>query len=48
MATMTMAAETQQQIIPAKLCRLCGSGLQHTFVDLGVSPLARAIFPKPT
>ncbi len=42
MATMTIAAETQQQIVPAKLCRLCGSGLQHTFVDLGVSPLCES------
>src|SRR6185437_14674415 len=23
-------------------CRFCGAGLQHTFVDLGVSPLANA------
>ena len=24
-------------------CRLCGAGLEHTFVDLGMSPLCESI-----
>ena len=27
---------------PAKKCRFCASELQHTFVDLGMSPLANS------
>jgi hypothetical protein len=28
---------------PAHRCRLCGSGLEHSFVDLGMSPLCESI-----
>ena len=38
MATMTLPADTQQ-IVATKQCRFCGTGLQRTFVDLGMSPL---------
>ena len=38
MATMTLPAEVQRQIA-TQLCRFCGTGLQRTFVDLGMSPL---------
>jgi SAM-dependent methyltransferase len=34
----TLAAETHDQIT-TKPCRFCGANLQHTFVDLGMSPL---------
>jgi 2-polyprenyl-3-methyl-5-hydroxy-6-metoxy-1,4-benzoquinol methylase len=46
MATMIMTAETQQKTATAKLCRLCGAGLQDTFVDLGMSPLCES-YPAP-
>jgi hypothetical protein len=39
MATMTITVETQQESVTVKLCRFCGADLQHTFVDLGMSPL---------
>src|SRR5262245_47023679 len=37
----TLSYETQQNdsSIAVKRCRFCGSDLQHTFVDLGMSPL---------
>jgi len=47
MATMTITAEAQQEIGAAKLCRFCGDYLQHTFVDLGMSPLCES-YPAPT
>lgn len=39
MATMTMTAETQRAPAATKQCRFCWADLQHTFVDLGMSPL---------
>src|SRR5579862_9518463 len=39
MATMTVTAETEQPMVAVKPCRFCGAQLQHTFVDLGMSPL---------
>jgi SAM-dependent methyltransferase len=39
MATMTITAEAPQETVTAKLCRFCGASLQHSFVDLGMSPL---------
>lgn len=38
MATMTLATDIQQQAT-TKPCRFCGSALQQTLVDLGMSPL---------
>jgi hypothetical protein len=38
MATMTLAAETQQKTV-TKRCRFCSAPLERTFVDLGMSPL---------
>jgi hypothetical protein len=38
MATMTLSAETQHKAA-TKQCRFCGAALEHTFVDLGMSPL---------
>jgi 2-polyprenyl-3-methyl-5-hydroxy-6-metoxy-1,4-benzoquinol methylase len=38
MATMTLPVETEK-VTPMAKCRFCGTGLQHTFVDLGLSPL---------
>jgi SAM-dependent methyltransferase len=38
MATMTLPSDIQQQS-RTRQCRFCGSGLQRTFVDLGLSPL---------
>jgi SAM-dependent methyltransferase len=38
MSVMTFPLDTQQAPI-TKLCRFCGTGLQRTFVDLGMSPL---------
>ena len=35
---MTLSAETHQQAATRR-CRFCGTGLQRTFVDLGLSPL---------
>jgi len=35
---MTLPRDIQQQT-PTKPCRFCGAKLQHTFVDLGMSPL---------
>jgi SAM-dependent methyltransferase len=41
----TLTAETQKQVA-AKPCRFCGTELQHTFVDLGMSPLCET-YPAP-
>lgn len=38
MATMTLTTGTSQNQA-TKPCRFCGKGLNHTFVDLGMSPL---------
>ena len=38
MATMTLPSEVQQQRATGR-CRFCGTELQRTFVDLGLSPL---------
>jgi len=38
MATMTLPTETQRGT-ETKPCRFCGAPLEHTFVDLGMSPL---------
>lgn len=38
MATMTLPVETEKATSSPK-CRFCSTGLQHTFVDLGLSPL---------
>lgn len=38
MATVTLPVSTQQQTA-IRPCRFCGTGLQQTFVDLGMSPL---------
>lgn len=46
MATMTMIAEIQQETITAKRCRFCGTDLQQTFIDLGMSPLCET-YPGP-
>jgi SAM-dependent methyltransferase len=45
MATMTLAAETQQKAA-ARRCRFCGAALERTFVDLGMSPLCET-YPSP-
>ncbi|WP_216840989.1 class I SAM-dependent methyltransferase [Acidobacterium sp. S8] len=46
MATMTIAAETPQDAVATSPCRFCGSTLEHTFVDLGMSPLCES-YPAP-
>jgi hypothetical protein len=46
MATMTITVETQQESVAVKPCRFCGADLQHTFVDLGMSPLCET-YPAP-
>src|SRR6201996_6985344 len=46
MATMIMTAETPQEKVAAGLCRFCGTSLQDTFVDLGMSPLCES-YPAP-
>jgi SAM-dependent methyltransferase len=38
MATMTLPSKVQQKVA-TRQCRFCGTGLQRTFVDLGLSPL---------
>lgn len=38
MATMTLPVETEQRAVTPR-CRFCDTGLQRTFVDLGLSPL---------
>src|ERR1700733_12136387 len=38
MSTMTLPLDVQQQAT-TKRCRFCTAELQHTFVDLGMSPL---------
>jgi 2-polyprenyl-3-methyl-5-hydroxy-6-metoxy-1,4-benzoquinol methylase len=38
MATMTLPSDVQQKAATLQ-CRFCGTGLQRTFVDLGLSPL---------
>ena len=45
MATMTLAADTQQQAATRR-CRFCGAALERTFVDLGMSPLCET-YPSP-
>ena len=45
MATMTLAAETQQKVTTRR-CRFCGAALERTFVDLGMSPLCET-YPSP-
>src|SRR5438128_8687167 len=41
MNTKTLTSETprQMQFVAGASCRFCGTALQHTFVDLGMSPL---------
>ncbi len=39
MATTTIPLRVQEQKIATRQCRFCGTGLQRTFVDLGLSPL---------
>ncbi len=39
MATTTLPLRVQEQNIATRQCRFCGTGLQRTFVDLGLSPL---------
>ena len=46
MATMTITVETQQETVTVKPCRFCGAALEHTFVDLGMSPLCET-YPAP-
>ncbi|MDJ1157092.1 class I SAM-dependent methyltransferase [Chelatococcus sp. SYSU_G07232] len=36
------AASREVDLPPAGFCRLCGAGLRHTFVDLGMSPLCES------
>ena len=41
---MTPRLNTQANTLPSVgICRFCGAGLQHTFVDLGMSPPCEAI-----
>ena len=40
----TMRA-SEQDAPPASQCRLCGGRLEHTFVDLGMSPLCESFVP---
>jgi len=44
--TTTMPSFEIQQMAAAKSCRFCGTGLQRTFVDLGMSPLCES-YPSP-
>jgi SAM-dependent methyltransferase len=44
-ATEAITIEQIQQIA-AKRCRFCGAGLEHTFIDLGMSPLCET-YPAP-
>lgn len=39
MATTTVNIEAEKPTVAVKPCRFCGADLQHTFVDLGMSPL---------
>jgi 2-polyprenyl-3-methyl-5-hydroxy-6-metoxy-1,4-benzoquinol methylase len=39
MATVTLSSETAARTATRRPCRFCGAALQHTFVDLGMSPL---------
>jgi hypothetical protein len=41
----SLTAEAQKQVA-TKPCRFCGTELQHTFVDLGMSPLCET-YPAP-
>jgi SAM-dependent methyltransferase len=41
MATMTLPSNIHQKA-PTRQCRFCGTGLQRTFVDLGLSPLCES------
>jgi hypothetical protein len=45
--TTTMPTFETQQMAAAKPCRFCGSDLQRTFVDLGLSPLGKS-YPLAT
>ncbi|MBB6142860.1 2-polyprenyl-3-methyl-5-hydroxy-6-metoxy-1,4-benzoquinol methylase [Silvibacterium bohemicum] len=47
MATITLPAETKQDAVSVKRCRFCGANVQHTFVDLGMSPLCET-YPSRT
>ena len=38
---------TNRPAVREKACRLCGAFLEHTFIDLGVSPLANT-YLKPS
>jgi hypothetical protein len=43
MLTRTQEMHTQNDIIASHgVCRFCGAALQHTFVDLGMSPLCES------
>ena len=46
MSTSAGTRETGQQITGGPACRFCGTGLRHTFVDLGMSPLCET-YPLP-
>ena len=37
---------TDQHITTGAACRFCGASLQHTFVDLGMSPLCESYLSK--
>jgi len=37
------APAPEAELRPGGRCRLCGAGLEHTFVDLGMSPLCESI-----
>ena len=39
---------TENPTRTASSCRFCGSGLHHTFVDLGMSPLSQALPRRPS
>lgn len=46
MATATLSTNTRLPAVAAKTCRFCGTNLQQTFVDLGMSPLCET-YPGP-
>ena len=35
----------EAQGVPSHHCRLCGNAVEHTFVDLGMSPLCESFMP---
>lgn len=45
--TTTMPSLETQEIVAVRVCRFCGTGLQRTFVDLGLSPLCET-YPAPS